>query len=149
MALKWFEEYLTDGKQEVIIPDSTKHNNSHCTQRTNTKSGVPQGSVLGPILFSLFTSPIGDICQKHNIQFHNYVDDNQNYITFKPTVLGNEDEKIAQLEACISEIRLWMRTNFLKLNDCKTEVIMLGTCQNLTKVKTKQIHVGDTPSRNC
>ena len=51
---------------------------------------------------------------------------------------------MAQLEACNSEIRLWMRTNFLKLNDSKTEVIMFGTCQNLTKVKTKQIHVGDT-----
>ena len=108
------------------------------------KSGVPQGLVLGLILFSLFMSPIGNICQKHNIQFCNYADDNQNYITFRPTVQGNEDEKIAQLEACISEIRLWIKTNFLKLNDSKTEVIMFGTQQNLTKVKTKQIHVGNT-----
>ena len=63
---------------------------------------------------------------------------------FKPTVQGNEDKKIAQLEACISEIRLWIKTNFLKLNDSKTEVIMFGTHQNITKVKTKQICVGDT-----
>ena len=145
MALKWFEEYLTDHKQVVIIPDSTKQNNSHCHSMSKTlKSGVLQGSVLGLILFSLFVSPIGNICQKHSIQFHNYADDNQNYITFRPTVQGNEGEKIAQLEACISEIRLWMRTNFLKLNDSRTEVIMFGTCQNLTKVKTKQIRVGDT-----
>ena len=144
-ALKWFEEYLTDRKQEVIIPDRTKHNNSHCHSTSKTlKSGVPQGSVLGPILFSLFVSPIGNICRKHNIQFHNYADDNQNYITFRPTVQGNKDEKIAQLEACISEIRLWMRTNFLKLNDSKTEVIMFGTHQSLTKVKTKEICVGNT-----
>ena len=145
MALKWFKEYLTDHTQEVLIPDSNKYNNSQCHSiRKTLKSGVPQGSVLGPILFSLFVSPIGNICQKHNIQFHNYADDNENYITFRPTVRGNEDEKIAQLEACISEIRLWMRTNFLKLNDNKTEVIMFGTRQNLTKVKNKQICVGDT-----
>ena len=107
MALNLFEEYLTDRKQEVIVLDSTKHNDSHCHSESKTlKSGVPQGSVLGPILFSLFVSPIGDICRKHNIQFHNYADDNQNYITFKPTVQGNEDEKIVQLEACISKIRL-------------------------------------------
>ena len=63
MALKWFEEYLMDCKQEVIVPDSTKHNNSHCHSESKTlKSGVLQGSVLGPILFSLFVSPIGDIC---------------------------------------------------------------------------------------
>ena len=87
MALKWFKEYLTDRTQEVLIPDSNKHNNSQCHSiRKTLKSGVPQGSVLGLILFSLFVSPIGNICRKHNIQFHNYVDDNQNYITFRPTV---------------------------------------------------------------
>ena len=78
MALKWFKEYLTDHTQEVLIPDSNKHNNSQCHSiRKTLKSGVPQRLVLGPILFSLFVSPIGNICQKHNIQFHNYADDNQ------------------------------------------------------------------------
>ena len=47
-------------------------------------SGVPQGSILGPILFTLYVGPIGEICRNHHITFHSYANDTQNYLGCKP-----------------------------------------------------------------
>ena len=91
--------------------------------------GVPQGLVLGPILFSLFISPLGDICCKHNICFHSYADDQQVYLSFDPLIQGDKELCVKSLEACIHDIQIWMKINLLKLNDSKTEVILIGTNQ--------------------
>ena len=72
------------------------------------KYGVPQGSVLGPILFTLYTSPLGDICRKYRVEYHCYADDMQNYLFFKPNIIGSEEECIRNLELCIAKIRKWM-----------------------------------------
>ena len=57
-------------------------------QSVSLTSDIPQGSVLGPILFTLYTVPLGDICRSHGIEFQLYADDQQNYLTFKP-IKGN------------------------------------------------------------
>jgi hypothetical protein len=69
-ALRWFREYLTDRSQCAVI------DGSHSEVITLTQ-GVPQGSVLGPLCFTYYTAPLGDICRKHDIDFHLYVDDTQ------------------------------------------------------------------------
>ena len=103
------------------------------------KQGLPQGSVLGPVLFTLYTSPVSDICQKLNILFHGYADDTYNYLSFKPSRANFNENCIMQLQSCIQDIRVWMRTNFLKLNGERTEFTMFGTRQHLAK-----INVSDT-----
>ena len=73
--------------------------------------GVPQGSVLGPISFTLYTSPLGDICKKYGVKCDCYADDMQNYLSFKPNTEGNQ-ECIKTLE--LAEIRKWIQTNLFK-----------------------------------
>ena len=113
------------------------------SQYTKLQHGLPQGSVLGPILFSLFISPIGDICHKHNILYHRYADDTQNYLTFKLAIPGDNHRCRTQLEECIAEIRIWICTNFLKLNDEKTEYVIIGTYKNLQYVADTDIAIGN------
>ena len=79
------------------------------------KQGVPQGSVLGPILFTLYTSPLGDICREHDVSFQSYADDQQIYLSFSPSQPGGKDKCLQSLAACISNIRLWMRNQFTKI----------------------------------
>ena len=104
--------------------------------------GVPQGSVLGPILFTLYTSPVGSICTKHDINYHMYADDQQIYLSFKPSKAGDKESCIRRLEMCISEIREWMIVNKLKLNDDKTEFIVFGSRQQLSKIGEVSINIG-------
>ena len=82
-VLEWIKDYLSDCIQQVKIddrvPDSVK-----------LEYGVPQGSVLGPILFTLYTSPLGNICKKYGVKYNCYADDMQNYFSFKPNTKGNQ-----------------------------------------------------------
>ena len=79
---------------------------------TKMKCGVPQGSVLGPVLFTTHLRPVGDILRKFGVQFHCYADDTLLYIPFSQ----NDNSCLGSIEECISEIQIWMKANFLKLN---------------------------------
>ena len=132
-ALQWIISYFNDRRQTVVI-------DGHKSKEHTLTCNVPQGSVLGPKFFVDYESPLGNIIRSHGLTAHFYADDTQIYLSFTP---GNEDVSIAKLEACVGEIRQWMASNFLKLNDEKTELIFLGTAQNLTKLTTTSVKVGD------
>ena len=134
LALQWIESYLGDRKQFVLV-----HGTKSDLQKLDCN--VPQGSVLGPGLFGDYSSPVGDIYRDHDVDYHQYADDNQAYLSFS---IGEEEVMLHRLERCIHDVRLWMATNYLKVNDEKTEFIILGSKHNLAKVKTTEISVGES-----
>ena len=142
VALKWFESYLKDRTQTVQI--------GSCTSTPVTwKYWVPQGSVLGPILFTLYTTPLGNIIRKHGLNFHLYADDTQLYISFQPGVSVSKETAISCLESCIKDMKIWMTNNLLKLNGDKTELIVITTHSNISQNQHIGINIGDsliTPS---
>lgn len=115
-ALNWFKTYLTDRKYFVSI------GNFKSEQMTMT-CGVPQGSILGPLLFNIYMLPLSQILQKKNIAYHSYADDTQIYIALSPKDYGPIDS----LCQCIEQINTWMCHNFLQLNKNKTEIIVFGS----------------------
>ena len=117
-ALAWFTSYLTGRGQYVTIRGA---DSSSCS----VMHGVPQGLVLGPILYLMYTTPLGDIVRKHGMMFHFYADDTQIYFSFD----SNAPELVtaSRLEACVKDVSDWMSSNKLKLNSDKTELLMIAS----------------------
>ena len=139
ITLNWFRSYLTNRTQAVVIGDLLSGGSKSASISLN--SGIPQGSVLGPILFTIYTVPIGELYQKNKIEFHLYADDTQIYLSFKPSVSNSKDDCISRIEKCIDKINISMTQILLKLNSDKTEFIPFGTRQQLAKAGDISLHI--------
>ena len=139
-ALNWLRSYLTNRTQDVTVGNPLLKDSRSVF--VLLKSGVPQGSILCPVLFTMYTAPIGNICRNNHVEFHLYADDTQLYLSFKPSKLNSKLDCITRIENCINEINVWMTQNLLKLNSDKTEFILFGTRHQLSKVDDISIQIG-------
>ena len=110
-ALTWmrsYDSYLSDRSQSVNVPGGA-------SSKSSVACGVPQGSVLGPLVFSMYTAPIGNIIRRHSLSFHlyDYADDTQLYITFEMTGETSRLLSLCRIENCINDVRVWMVENLL------------------------------------
>ena len=106
--------------------------------------GVPQGSVLGPVLFTLYTGPIGQIIRRHRLDFHLFADDSQLYGSFKINDTNDDTIALARILACVDELKAWMIHHRLQLNDSKTEVLVFTTPSSAGKHNLTDVVIGDS-----
>ena len=120
-VLNWFKSYLEDRSYKVKV-------NNTLSNSQDLKFGVPQGSILGPILYTLYVNEIETIANNNNIKVHIYADDVQLYT--KCDMYSN----FSDLKACLNDIKLWANKNFLKLNNKKTQLLCISSKNcNVTK----------------
>ena len=118
-ANKWFKSYLDGRSFSVNV-------NNVSSTFLSLLFGVPQGSLLGPILFILYIKHLQSIAAKYGLKIKLYADDSQLYISFHPNRPGEFHELTERINQCLAEIKAWMVKNFMKLNDTKTELLLIG-----------------------
>ena len=131
-SFDWFESYLTDRQQLTLV------NNIMSDLLHEDVYGVPQGSVLGPLLFLLYIDDIKSVIQ--NAYCHLYADDT---IILKGA--SDPDSLIASLERELSNVDHWLSINKMTINTKKTEVIFFGNKAHLKKLDNKTVRYLDTP----
>ena len=137
VALQWFESYLSSRTQTVCLRQ-TKSDPLELLQ------GVPQGSVLGPVLFTLYTGPIGQIIRRHLLDFHRFADDSQLYASFMIKDTNDETSALARIQACVNELKAWMSHHRLQLNDSKTGILVITTPSSAGKHNLTDVVIGDS-----
>ena len=103
--------------------------------------GVPQGSVLGAILFLLYCSDLQRIIESHGLCPHIYADDSQIYDSCRPSAYPELQTRIS-VTACTDDVAEWMRSNRLQLNSVKTDFLWLATSRRLRQLPRTPLRVG-------
>ena len=135
--LLWFASYLSNRKQRI-------HVNGSISDEFTDNCGVPQGSCLHPLLFIIYASDMFSVIDNHLLDSRGYADDTQLYRSLNPNSADDQAQGFQEMDKCISDLHDWMTSSKLKMNDDKTECMLIGTRQQLTKLSINHISVGDT-----
>ena len=122
-ALDWFRSFVT-GRSQTVKLGSTS------SPSTLVRFGVPQGSVLGPLLYVLYTADVIKLVQSLNMSVHVYADDTQLYGFAKPSDTADLSSRII---STIEAVSAWMASNRLRLNQDKTQFLWFGSALQLAK----------------
>uniref|UniRef100_A0A8C6KAZ9 Reverse transcriptase domain-containing protein n=1 Tax=Nothobranchius furzeri TaxID=105023 RepID=A0A8C6KAZ9_NOTFU len=132
---RWFTSYLPD--RTFMVSLDTCPSSVH-----GVTCGVPQGSILGPVLFNLHMLPLVSVIRRHRVNFHSYADDTQLYISVSP----DDTRPMDALFNCILDIKSWMAENFLQLNQDETEVLVISPEAQREKLLPKLQSLSLNPS---
>jgi len=135
-ALGWFKSYLSKRLQSVYL-------NGSSSKPTFILFGVPQGSVLGPVKFTAYQTPLFDIARLHGVDIHLYADDTQLYVSFDLDSRDDCDMAVSKIEHCIEDVRVWMTQNKLKLNDDKSELLFISSSWQKRKSPVTDLTIGN------
>ena len=130
-VLAWLTSYLCDRTYVVRVKSGVSESDIITT-------GVPQGTVLGPLLFNVFIAPLTTLLQKHNIRHHLYADDTQLYITFPPT---DHTQALARMEACVQDAKAWLCDNGLVMNNNKSQAIVIHSSSLRTPTSLTRVNI--------
>ena len=117
IALKWFRSFLINRSQRVLIGDSL-------SSSIELSCGVPQGSVLGPVLFNIYVSSLSNVFTANGFDTLSYADDNNGYQIFSLT--SQSEVFNERIPSFIDKLKDWMNNYFLKINESKTELIVFA-----------------------
>jgi len=124
--LAWLRSYLVDRAQFVKM-------GQHQSDTVPLDVGVPQGSVLGLLLFAVYYSPVGKVISQHGIKYHQYADDTQLRLSMHA---DNTAEGFAVLAVRTADVRQWYMQNGLQLNPDKSKALVIGTSNELNATLT-------------
>ena len=130
-VLAWLTSYLCNRTCVVRVK-------SGVSEVETITTGVPQGTVLGPLLFNAYIAPLTTLLQKHNIHHHLYADDTQLYITFPPT---DHTQALARMEACVQDAKAWLCDNGLVMNDNKSQAIVIRSSSLRTPTSLTRVNI--------
>ena len=130
-VLSWMKSYLSHRSFKVTL-------NGTESSVFQLFYGVPQGSVLGPLLFTLYTTPLSSLISHSTVNHHLYADDTQLFVSFYSL---NFSANILHLQDTISNVSAWMSSNMLSLNHSKTEFLLIGLPKQLSKISDPVIHM--------
>ena len=127
-ALKLISSYVSERTFSVVV-------NGEESDSVKMVYGVPQGSILAPLLYTLYTGDLNSLVEQMGFKIHSFADDNNIYMGFQP-INGLSQAKL-DLETCVDRIRKYMSHNYLKINIDKTQILFCGTPSHLELYGTR------------